>query len=64
MASQLAFAVFMCQAVDVAMALHIPQRASLPHLEAPRFVALEMGFHSLFTTGEISRACTYPHTYL
>jgi hypothetical protein len=43
---------FMCQAVDVAEALHIPQRASFPHWEAPRVVVLEMGFQSLFTTGE------------
>lgn len=40
---------FMCQAVDVAEALPIPQRASLPHWEAPR-VALEIRFQSLFTT--------------
>jgi len=40
---------FMCQAVGVAVALPIPQRASLSHLEAPRVVALEMGFQSLFT---------------
>jgi len=39
----------MCQAVDVAVAVPIPHRGSLPHLEAPS-VVLEMGFHSLFTT--------------
>jgi len=41
---------FMCQVVGIAVALPIPQRASLPHLEAPRIVTLEMGFQSLFTT--------------
>ncbi|KAI9453259.1 hypothetical protein BJY52DRAFT_1225700 [Lactarius psammicola] len=42
--------IFLCQAVDVAMALPIPpsfKRA--PHLEAPGAVVLEMGFYSIFT---------------
>lgn len=55
--------IFMCQAVGVAVALPIPLLASLPHLEAPRVVALEMGFQSLFTMGESLRASmspTYP----
>jgi hypothetical protein len=43
--------IFLCQAVDGAMALHIPlTRASLAHLEAPRVVTLEMGFYSIFMT--------------
>jgi hypothetical protein len=54
---------FMCQAVDVAEALPIPQRASLPHWEAPR-VALEIRFQSLFTTGERPRASIHPHVSL
>ena len=50
---------FMCQAVGVAVALPIPQRASLSHLEAPR-ATLEMGFQSLFTMGESPRVSIHP----
>ena len=60
MTSLFASLVFMCLAVDVAIALPIPQRASLSHLEAPRTVTLEAGFHFLFTTGERPRASTCP----
>ena len=51
---------FMCQAIGSAVALPIPQRASLPHLEAPRAVALEMGFQSLFTMGESPPVSIHP----
>jgi hypothetical protein len=43
--------IFLCQAVDVTMALHIPlTRASIAYSEAPRVVTLEMGFYSIFMT--------------
>ncbi len=53
--------IFMCQAVDVAMALPIPpsfRRA--PLLEAPGTLVLEMGFYSIFTMGKRPCASTYP----
>lgn len=52
---------FLCQAVDGAMALHIPlTRASLSRLEAPPVVTLELGFYSIFITGKSPRTSTYP----
>lgn len=42
--------IFMSQAVDVAMALHIPLKPVSLDSEAPRAIVLEMGFHSIFTT--------------
>jgi hypothetical protein len=56
--------IFLCQAVDVTMALHIPlTRASIAYSEAPRVVTLEMGFYSIFMTGERLRASTLTTTY-
>ena len=55
--------ILLCQVADGAMALHIPTRASLAHLEASGVVSLEMGFFSIFVMGKRSRASTLAPTF-